>query len=342
MAVDNAIYQMSEWEFLAQAETVLGTAITTGMQRLALNGDVSISTEIDQTLDIRSGVGRTLKTQDVYTNALGGKKTTISVPIIMDTTVDTLLHENAMGIATSTSPASVDMQSDYAPDGTLHGATHGGGNTISLTCYLVSPESGETRTFVGCVITQLVGTMDAGAEGGIRTAVLTIETDYWPVVGSAFTGAASNVAYGGTYRYLREYTTRTVLASTPVINKLEYTITNPMTTAGFQGTYGDPEIVTRAIGGASVTMVIGIKYDANYGALWESYRDGTTITDLEISNNGTWASATLGFKSIQCKIIDLPDPSQADSGVFQDVTVQFTGAVDANGTATGDMIQLVP
>jgi len=342
MAVDNAIYDMSEWDFLIQAETVLGTAITTGMQKINLNGDVSVSTEIDYVDDIRAGDGRTKKSDDVYVNALGGKRTTITVPMIMDTTVDTMLHENAMGIATSTSPASIDMQSDYAPDGTLHNDTHGGGNTVSMTCYLVSPESGSTRTFAACVISQLVGTMDSGAEGGRRTAVLTIVTDYWPVASSSFTGSGSNVKYGTTYRYLREYTTRVFLASTPVINKIEYTINNPMTSAGAQGTYGDPEIVTRAISGTTFTMTIGFKYDANYNTMWETFRNGTEVTDLVLSDNATWASAALGFKLAKIKIKDLPDPAQTDAGVFQDVTVEGYGAIDANGNATGDIVQLVP
>ena len=339
MAVLPAVYDMNEWYFLVKDEATVGTAITTGMQLLNLNGDVSVSSEVTQTLDIKSGSGRTLKTQDVFTDDRG-QLTTITVPIVLDTTVSPLLHSNAFGVAVGATPASYDLASAYSPDGVLHGGASG--PAVSLTCYLVSPETGETKSFVGCVITQMVVTLDSGTESGRRTAALTIETGYRPLDGSSFTGSGSNVPYGQTFHYLREYCAlKQIEALDVVMNKVEYTISNPASFLGFNAACGgDPEMITRAIGGASFTMVVGVKYDANTANLWEAQRDGDII-DIELSNHATWASSTFGILCAEMKLTDNITPSGTDKGVFQDLSLMATGDVDAFGVATGNLAEVV-
>jgi len=333
MAIDKEVYSINEWRFSYKPETTVGTANTTTMQLLNVDGDVTVSHEVVQTLEPRSGQGRTLKEVDVFTTDQGGQLRTITMPIVMDTTVDGPLHENCMGTAVSTSPASVDIPYNYAP------AALGNGDVVSdnistFTVAIVSPEASESIIFPGCVLSTFAVTMDAATDGGRRHGTLTFTSRYRPANGAS--APTSMAAYGSTFRYLRELTTTKAIGGDDVVmNKLEYTINNNAQWVGNQGSDGDPEVIQRAIPSIDVDLVVGVKYDANTANLWESWRAGTTET-VEISDNATWASATAGLKANDCKITADVQPGQTDAGVFQDISLRATA------TTSGDVIQIVP
>jgi len=293
-----------------------------------------VTHDVTQTLDLRSGgAGRTIKTADVFTTDLGSHLTTISVSLVMDGAIDASLLGNALGIAVSTSPASFDLPWNYAPAGRLHGATSG---TIAdtFTFAVVSPETDESVIYPGCVISEMTVTHDAGNEAGRRHASLTIITAYRPADG--VTAPSGLVAYNSTFRYLREFNAvKQIAGADVVLNKVEYTISNPGIYAGFQGSSGDPEVVTRGIPEASFMLTLGVKYDANTASLWEDRRAGTTIA-IELSDNATWASSTFGIKASYMKIVSEISPSGTDAGVFQDI--EFKGTA----STSGDIVQIVP
>ena len=334
MGIATQVYSPSQWQFAIKAETTTGTANTTAMLLLNVDGDVSVTQEIVQTLDVRSGgSGRTLKAADVHTTDLGSQLTTISVPIVMDGAIDATILANVLGTAVGTSPASFDLAYNYAPDGRETGATSGD-ETHSLTFAIVSPQADESRIFTGGGFSTVNVVMSSDNDGGRRHATLTYTTRFRPADGAA--APSGLVAYNSTFRYLREFnTTKTVGGVDVILNKVEYTIENPYTYTGYQGANGDPEIIHRGINEAKVTMVIGVKYDANTANFWEKRRAGTIIA-VELSDNATWASATFGIKASYCKITDNVNPVGTDAGVFQDLQLQATGST------SGDIIQIVP
>ena len=325
------VYAPNEWRFGVAAETNLGTGITSNIQLLNINDFVTVSTAVAESTDVRSGVGRTVKELDHFIDYKGGAVSTITASIVMDTTVDALLHNNATGTDVDTSPASYDIAFDYAPTAIANGGAAGAAG--GLTVALISPQSSETRYFVGCQLTEMTVTMDAATEGGRRQANLTFTTAYAPVFG---TTAPSVVAYGTTYRYLRDYAAVKTIAGTEVIlNKVEYTIANNATYTGFQGASGNPEYMQRAIPSADVSLMLGVLYDEDTANYWEQHLSGTTQA-IVISDNATWASATFGIKADDCKFNAEVQPAGTDAGVFQDLSFMCTAS------GSGSVIEIVP
>ena len=129
-------------------------------------------------------------------------------------------------------------------------------------------------------------------------------------------------AFSSDFTYLRDFAAKkSIGGSDVVLNKLEYTIENPAVFPGGDAS-GDPEIISRAQPGINFSVLAGVKYDVNTEDLWQSRRAGT-ITAVEISNDLTWASATIGLKSDYMKIVDTP-MSGTDAGVFQDLSLVST------------------
>ena len=74
MAIDTGMYAMPQFRVALAPETTLGTANTTTMQLINIDGYPSVSRNVERMLDIRSGVGTTPKKADVYVNQQGQEK----------------------------------------------------------------------------------------------------------------------------------------------------------------------------------------------------------------------------------------------------------------------------
>jgi hypothetical protein len=306
------------------------------MQLLNVTDLFSMSRDVIQTIEPRTGrSGRVKRQEDVYTNDAGSRATTVTIPIILDTQVDTLLYENLIGATTGTVPASIKLGYNYNPAEMSHGDTLISDNLHTLTLALISPETDETIFLPGCCVTEMTTTMDMGAENGRRMANVTFMTYYRP--SSATSAPTGMSSYGTMFRYLYNFNaTKTIGGLDVVLSKFEFTISNPLNANGFQGANGDPEVLTRGIPSVTVTGTAGIKYDANTAALWESFRAGTS-QDIVLSNNATWSSATFGIKAFNGFITSDPSLNAAEHGVFQDVSFEFT-ADDTDQT----VIEIIP
>lgn len=334
-AVDVNTYSMQEFRFALKPEAAIGTKLNTSMQLLQLNGDITVAKEVVQDTTQRSGEGRTQKSADTHTTDKGGVRTVLTVPIVLDTTVDNMLHEAVMWSPVGTSPASYDIAYNYAPTAQGHGTAPDNTNDV-FTCCLISPIANESRYWVGACVEAMTVTMEAGTDGGRRTATLTIVTAYTEADAAAAPTGMS--AYGASYRYLYDFSAKkSVGGDDMIINKVEYTITNPVTYAGFQGSDGDPELVQRAVNGGriDVSMMIGVKHDANTAEHWQNHRAGDIIA-IELSNNATWSSSTFGIKADYARLNSEPQPGQTDSGAFQDESFML------EASTSGDVIQVVP
>ena len=338
MAIVSTTYAPNEWQFAMKAETTTGTINVATMQKINVDDVATMSQEVTQTLDARSTPGRTVKFADAFVTDKGGHKTTVSISGVFDTTVGTLLLSNALGTAVGSSPASYDMAYNYAPAARAHGATTG---TIvnTFTFAIVPPIASKAIVLPGCVCSDLEVTFDKANEGGRGHFTATIETAYKPL---ASQGTPSSMAvYGATFRYLREFNTKKTVyisggsALDVVLNKVGYKIANNVTYTGFQGSDGDPELLQRAIPAADISLMLGVKYDANTEMLWSTRRDGTSI-GIEISDNATWASSTFGVKAGFCQLDADVVPTGTDAGVFEDLSLKCLGST------TGDLIQIVP
>ena len=333
--VTTEVYSMSEWRLAVIGEATLGTPNVTTMQLINIDSDVSVTSEVIQTLDVRSGVGRTLKTADVYTSDYG-QLTSISFSCILDRTVSTILHSNAFGLAAAGSPSGYAMAYDYAPAAVLNGT---GSLTVkdALTFALISPQSGETRVFGGACVPSLKVTYDPATDGGRGHAEVKAETRYRPADGAAT--PSSMAAFGTIFGYLRDFNALKQFAPGAsgfdvVVNKLAYEVINPVAYLGFQGASGNPEMLRRASPSAGFKLMVGVKYDSTTASYWENRRAGTTMS-FEISNNAAWAGSTFGVKAAYLKLDSDVVPSGTDAGVFQDLS--FT----ATASTSGEMARVV-
>lgn len=335
-SVDVNTYSMKEFRFAIQAEAAIGTKVNSGMQLLNLNGDITVAKEVVQDTTQRSGEGRTQKAADTHTTDKGGQRTTITVPIILDTTVDNMLHEALLWTAVGSSPASYDVAYNYAPTAQGHNTAPDNTNDVFTAC-LISPITNESRYWVGVCLESMTVTMEAGTDGGRRTATLTFVTAYYEADAAA-APASGLVAYGASYRYLYDFNAEKQVGGDDVIlNKVEYTITNPVSFAGFQGANGDPEYIQRAVNGGriDVSLVLGLKHDSNTAEYWQNHRAGDNFV-IDIADNATWASATFGINVGVAKINSEVTPGDTEAGVFQDVSFM------CEADTSGDIIQIVP
>ena len=338
MAIVSTTYAPNEWQFAMKAETTTGTANVATMQRINVDDIVSMSQDVTQTLDPRSGPGRTSKFADAFVTDKGGHKTSVSVSGVFDTTVAPLLLSNALGIAVTSGPASYNMAASYAPAARATGATTG---TIinTFTFALVPPISNKTIILVGCVCSSLEVTFDKGTEGGRGHFSATFETAFRPL--SAQNTPTSMVAYGATFRYLREFTAVKSInvaaggAVDLVLNKVAYTINNNVVYSGFQGANGDPELIQRAIPAADIGLMLGVKYDTNTEMLWDTRRSGSNVSVI-VTDHVTPASVTFGITAAFCQIDSEVSPSGTDAGVFQDLSLKCLGST------TGNIIAITP
>ena len=334
MAIDAAVYSPHEWRVGVAAETTTGTAKGTSDTFQALDvADLVIPDQsIIQTLDQRNGTGRTFKTADHFVTDKGSQPITAQVTGVYDKTVGKILIENICTTAAGTGPASVSVAAQtYTPPELSNGGSNTG-NTGTLTLAIVSPETGETIYLGGCVVTELTLTADGGTDGGRWTYQATFETRFRPADAS---NAPTLTAPATTYHYLREMTTvKTLGGADVVLNKVVLALKNPLITAGYTGSNGDPETLSRAIPNIEAGLTLGIKYDANTATLWQLRRQGTERA-VELADNATWASATCGVKMAAGAIVSNAQPSGTDQGAFIDLELKATGG------SSGDLFEVI-
>ena len=330
MAVDKAVYSPHEFQVGVVAETTLGTANTGGTFRLINIGEPwTWEQGIVRTTDQRNGAGRTFKKVDHFATDMGGQTHSIKISTYYDTSLAQIILENCAATTIGTGPESIAIPVTYTP------AEHGHGDTLTdntgtLTLALISPETNETIYLFGGVITEVTVTAEGTTDGGRAKLDFTYETRYRPMNGSS---APTTTAAGTSYKYLRQLTQKTINGDV-VLGKAGYTLKNPLVTAGFQGNYGDPEVLSRGVPNIDFRSQLSVKYDANTANMWEWMRITTTF-DVTLSNNATWSNATWGWKIADAALVAGAQPTATDAGAFMDL--EFLATADTSG----DLVEII-
>jgi hypothetical protein len=201
----------------------------------------------------------------------------------------------------------------------------------TLTVALVSPVAGNTRVYAGCVVDSITMTDDAGTDGGRRRFSVTLITKDNPSNDQSTPTSMS--AYGSTYYSFWDLQAfKEVAGQAVVMNKVELTIKANAKMIGV-GTDGKAEVVDRGLPGIEVSGNIGIKYDANTMSLYQDFADGDNIV-IQVSDNETIGSASLGFKATTCKITGDLNPGDSDGASFIDLPFEVLAP------ASGNMIEI--
>ena len=339
MAIDGAAYSPKEFKLSFSTESVsngnIGEQRTDGFVDLNVDSIEMPSFNPTVILDPRTGTGRTAKAENAYISQKG-MVTEVSFSGVADTQALPKLLNNIMTGAVGSSPASYDIPYNYSPPELEHddAITSLGDYTKTLTVQIANPEAGNDHSIFlkGCVLTSLSLTGDIGTDNGRVTMSGTFKTQYKPVTGQA---RVAGTAYTSVYYYLTNFNAKKTIANVAdcIIQSMTLNLENPREYVGFQGSDADPEAIVRAIPEISANMDMTIKMDDNTAGIHTSFLAGSNVA-TELSNNASWASATVfGVKAANGRITSVSFNESA--AMYLDVSTQFLA------TTSGDLIQII-
>lgn len=264
---------------------------STNMQQLDVDSIGFPSLNVNQVLDVRSGVGHTLKDEDFFQD---NKMRVVELSLsgtLHDDVGHRLLIANICGAAQAD-----DTDQAIAVGHKIVAQKYGAAvtnNASSLTVVL-QPSDVSNQTgleFPGMVVTNFAISADAGTEGGLYKWSATLQSGKVPDLNS--TDAAGSAAYAnGTTTTLASASGVKVYNTDATLNSFTTTIDYPAVFTGITSTGYD--VVSRGAE-CSVTHDCQVKYDGNTKALVHSF-DTQTSANAEntfiVVNNGKFGVDT--------------------------------------------------
>jgi len=274
MAVSHA-FSPKEFQVWIIAETTAGISgiDKDNMYQLDVDSASMPSLNVNQVLDVRSGVGRTLKDEDFFQdNTLRVTELSISGNMHLDAGHQLLLQNVCNDVAGDASIAS-----GFVPASQLYGSSVA--NTASSLTVVIRPSDHTNQTSLemsGMVVTNFVLSADAGEEGGRYKFSATLQSGVKPDLnetavdsgGDAEPLAGANVYANTTNVFMSSASGLKVYNTEVVMQSFSATIDSPAVFSGV--TSSGYELVTRGAETA-VTVDTQIKYDGNTKAFINSF-----------------------------------------------------------------------
>ena len=256
----NVGFSPKEWEVWMIGESTLGDTAnaTSGMFQLDVDSISMPSLNVTQSLELRSSVGRTLKTKDFFQdNNLRVVEVSLSGRFHDDTAHKALLEN-----ITSEAGADFTVPSGYTPEALKYGESETAADFDTFTLVLKSPDpatNSRNIEMAGCVVTNFTLSADATADGGMYKWSATIQTgapcDFADQTNSGGT------AYVNTDLFkLSSATATEVLNVDATLSSFTLTLDNPVVFSGVRLGAVGYEVVNRA-SEFSVTLDCQVKYD---------------------------------------------------------------------------------
>ena len=274
-------------------ESTAGTSAlhASNMYQLDVDSVAYPSLNVTQTLDVRSGVGATLKDEDFFQD---NKMRVVELSLsgtLHDDVGHRLLLANICGAAQA-DDTNQTIASGHKIVSQLYGAAVTN-NASSLTV-VIQPSDVSNQTgleFSGMVVTNFSISADTGTEGGRYKFSATLQSGKVPDLAST-SAAGSNVYANTTTTTLASASGVKVFALDAVLNSFTTTIDYPAVFTGITST--GYEVVSRGAE-CSVTHDCQVKYDGNTKGLVNSF-DTQTAAMAEntfiIANNGNFGVDT--------------------------------------------------
>ena len=264
---------------------------SSNMQQLDVDSVSYPSLNVNQVLDVRSGVGHTLKDEDFFQD---NKMRVVELSLsgtLHDDAGHRLLLANICGAAQAD-----DTNQTIASGHKIVAQKYGAAvtNNASSLTIVIQPSDVSNQTgleFPGCVVTNFTISADAGTEGGRYKWSATLQSGKTPDLAS--TAAAGSAVYANTTgTTLASASGVKVFALDAVLNSFTTTIDYPAVFTGITST--GYEVVSRGAE-CSVTHDCQVKYDGNTKGLVNSF-DTQTAALAEnmfiITNNGKFGIDT--------------------------------------------------
>jgi len=293
MAISATSYSPKDFQLAFVPETTIGTAVTSSATLINIDSIEMPSLNPQQVLDIRHGVGRTLKAVDIFvTDSLSVRE--ISFSGVADNVVMPELVENITGDDSD----SYAILNNYEPSGMKVGTGSISDSKNTFTVIVDNPSSGYQMIFAGCVLTSLTVSGDIGEESGRLKVSGTFKTGMKPDLSPSSAATFGTTAHFNDNYYMSEYavgesgaTVQVAGISDPVMKSFSFTIENDAQFMGFDDD-GNYQIIQRALPEVTATLDAVIKYDGQTEGLIETFAQQTSAST--VSNQLTMATANTG------------------------------------------------
>ena len=286
MAYKSEAFSPKEWRvgIVSDASDAGATGIGSTMFQLDVDSVGMPSLNPNQVLDVRSGVGRTLKDEDFFQdNKLRVSEISLSGTMHLDDGHKLLLQNICNDVS-----GNIAVASGFSPASQKYGASVA--NTASSLTVVMQP-SGVTNQqgleFFGCVVTSFTLSADSTTEGGRYKFSATLQTGRVPDLASVaeptitpyenttdiFLSSASGIKVFGTDSIMQSFAT---------------TIESPAVFAGFETT--GYQTVSRG-SEISVTAESTVKYDGSTKGLINTFDTQTSAlagNSLVVTNNNAY------------------------------------------------------
>ena len=292
-------FSPKEWScfVISDATNAGSTGIhATNMHQLDVDSVSYPSLNVTQTLDVRSGVGATLKDEDFFQDrTLRVVELSLS-GTLHDDVGHRLLLANICGAAQADDTNQTIASGHKILSQRYSAAVTNSASSLTVVIQPSDVTNQRGMEFFGCVVTNFAISADVGTEGGRYKWSATLQTGRIPDLDSQAGGPAvdgtSNVYANTTDTTLAAASGVTVYGVDAVLNNFTTTIDYPAIFTGI--TSGGYEIVSRGAE-CSVTHDCQIKYDANTKDMISNF-DGQTAAKAEntfiIVNDGNFGVDT--------------------------------------------------
>lgn len=291
MATVNHAFSPKEFQvWIASDATNAGESgiHASNMYQLDVDSASMPSLNVNQVLDVRSGVGRTLKDEDFFQdNVLRVTELSISGNMHSDVGHRLLLQNICNDVSGDASIAT-----GFVPASQLYGS-----NVInsasSLTVVIKSSDHTNQRSLEmpGMVVTNFALSADAGEEGGRYKFSATLQSGVKPDLNESTVSAGSNIYVNTTNEFMSSASGLKVYNTDVVMQSFTATIDSPAVFSGV--TSSGYELVTRGAETA-VTVDTQVKYDGNTKAFINTFdtqtapRTGTDANVFVMVNNTSY------------------------------------------------------
>ena len=243
------------------------------------------SLNVNQVLDVRSGIGRTLKDEDFFQdNTLRVVELSLSGTMHNDTGHKLLLQNICNDVS-----GDIAVASNFAPDSQIYGQAVNN-SASSLTLVVKSSDHSNQRSLemAGMVVTNFALSADATEEGGRYKFSATLQSGVKPDLNESGTLAGSNVYANTTDCFLSSASGIKVFDEDVILQNFTATIDSPavftgFSSTGYQGVHRGAEI--------AVTADATVKYDGNTKGFINSFDTQTTAQSgnmFVITNNNAF------------------------------------------------------
>ena len=227
------------------------------MYQLDVDSASMPSLNVNQVLDVRSGVGRTLKDEDFFQdNILRVTELSISGNMHLDAGHKLLMQNVCNDVSGDASVAT-----GFTPASQLYGSAVTN-SASSLTVVIKSSDHSNQRSLemAGMVVTNFALSADAGEEGGRYKFSATLQSGVKPDLNESSTVAGNNVYANTTNVFMSSASGLKTFNTDVVMQSFTATIDSPAVFSGVTST--GYELVTRGAETA-VTVDTQVKYDGN-------------------------------------------------------------------------------